>query len=450
MHHPTDWHDRIEAENGQIYRTVWAEWIDKRHNNIFYSVDVYKENDMSEAWEQNLYSSMYGGHTVMFPGLPRCDQKNSWYYDMTIADEEGWCARGGLSKVGWSDSVTEADKELVCSYYPEFKYVLKKFKMKSKRDLMDKLRMWIQHNEVELILAAGFEKVAMNKSFYRLSEKNQKATCLFMRQNPQFKEFSLREIRDAMKAESPKDYLRYLKEVPSYDRVKSSRGYFYHCVSYQDYKYLKKQQKKYSETYAGDKKYVFNSLMHHYIDYMGMLARSEHNPHELYWKYPSDINAFHDRLCEEERIKREAEALAKAKAAKEEMKRQKKILLGVKKKFKDIPEVIDGYSIFVSTDFEEWQKQAEVLHQCIVASGYYQGMAKGNYTIVFIQKEGVPKATAQIMPNGEIHQFYADEHSGTPGGSLPSEEIKTAFNKWLGLVPKSKFKNRIKQKIEAA
>ena len=38
--------------------------------------------------------------------------------------------------------------------------------------------------------------------------------------------------------------------------------------------------------------------------------------------------------------------------------------------------------------------------------------------------------------------FYADERSGTPGGSLPSPEIKAAFNKWLELVPKSKFKKR--------
>ena len=58
MHQPTDWHDRLEAEDGQIVRIVCAEWIDKRHNNEFYSVDVYKENDAGEAWSQNLYSSI--------------------------------------------------------------------------------------------------------------------------------------------------------------------------------------------------------------------------------------------------------------------------------------------------------------------------------------------------------------------------------------------------------
>ena len=177
MHHPTEWHDRIEAEDGAIIRIVNAEWLDKRHGK-WYSVDVYKENDMGDAWEQNLYHSMYGGHVVMFPGLPRCAQHNSYWYDETIAQEEGWTGRGCyktvLSTVGTSDKVTETEKELVCSFYPDFKYVLKKYNVINKRDLMEKLRMWIPHHEVELILAAGFEKIAMSKSFFKLSEKNQK------------------------------------------------------------------------------------------------------------------------------------------------------------------------------------------------------------------------------------------------------------------------------------
>lgn len=77
-------------------------------------------------------------------------------------------------------------------------------------------------------------------------------------------------------------------------------------------------------------------------------------------------------------------------------------------------------------------------------------MAEGICTIIFIQKDGNPIATAEILKNGKLNQFYADERSGTPGGSLPNAEVKAAFNKWLELVPKSKFKNRRRKEKVAA
>ena len=443
MHQPTDWHDRIEAENGQIVRIVWAEWIDKRHHNEFYSVDVYKENDAGEAWSQNLYSSIWGGHTVMFPGLPRNDRTNSWYYDMSIAEEEGFTVMGRLSSVGWSDKVTQSDIDLVCGFYPDFIYVCKKYHFNCRRDLMDKLRAWIPHHEVELILAAGFEKVAMNKSFWRLTEKNRKATCLFMRKNLQFSGLSLREIREAMTAESPTDYAEYLHCIPSWHRSRNRYAY-YPCISYEDYKYMKKQFKKFKSSY-NDENHAFNELVNVYNDYIRMLFRSDHNCHDDYWRYPSDIQSFHDRLSEEERIKREAERLAEEQrriaAEKERVKRdlsRAKVLKQIEKKFRELNGNVDGYSIFVTSNYEEWEKQAKALEQCICAAGYYQEMADGKCTLVFIQKDGVPQATAQVMPDGKINQFYADERDRS--NCLPSPEIKAAFDKWLETVPKSKFK----------
>lgn len=445
MHQPTDWHDRIEAENGQIVRIVTAEWVDKRHGGAVYSVDVYKESDDGNAWSQNLYSSMWGGHTVCFPGLPRNDRSNSWYYDMTIAEEEGYTAMSYLSTVGWSDSVTKADEELVCSFYPDFQYVLKKHKMECKRDLMDKLRMWIPHHEVEIILAAGFEKVAMNGSFWRLTEKNRKATCLFMRQNPQFKDLNLREIREAMRSNDPVDYARYLDAIPSYHRSHNSRAW-YPCISYEDYKYMKKQQKKFKSSY-NDEEHAFNELVNIYNDYIRMLFRSDHNCHDDYWRWPSDISEFHNRLKEEERIKREAERLAERERERvrqiERVKKDKaraKALKNIEKKFKSFADTIDGYSIFVTSDYDEWQRQAKVLEQCICAAGYYQQMADGKCTIVFIQKEGEPVATAEIMPNGKTNQFYANEHDRE--NCLPAPDVKAAFEKWKASVPKSKFKKQ--------
>lgn len=445
MHKPSDWYDRIEAENGQIVRIVTAEWVDKRHGYKVYSVDVYKEDDSGRSWNQNLYQNMWYGYVVCFPGLPVYDNKSSWYYDMTIAEEEGYWERSRLSSVSfsWSDDVTEADKELVCLLYPDFRYVLEKYKMSNKWELMKKLRIWILHKEVELLLAAGFEKVAMNGNFWRLSEKNRKAVCLFMRQHPQFKRYSLAEIRAAMRLADPDDYARYLKAISSYYRMNNCRSEV--CISYDDYKYLKRQQKKFKSSVAVnrtgsnfDEEIVFNELKNVYIDYIRMLFRSDHNRNDDYWRYPSDIRVFHDRLMEEERVKRKAEVLAKAERERLRQIAFAKAVKGIEKKFKDFASTIDGYSIFVTADYDEWKKQASELEQCICAAGYYQQMADGKCTIVFIQKDGVPQATAQIMPDGTLGQFYANEHDRE--NCLPCPEIKAAFEKWRRSVPESKFK----------
>lgn len=435
MHFPSDWHDRIEAEDGAIIRIVNAEWIDKRNGGKLYSVDVYKENDAGEAWSQNLYQSMWGGSCVMFPGLPRNVNSNSWYYDESIAEEEGWYSRS-LSTVGWSDNISESEKELIISFYPDFKYVFKKHEMTSKREVMKILRVWIEHHEAELVLAIGFEKVALNGNFWRLSEKNRKATCLFMRQNLQFNELSLSEVREAMRAGDPVDYGRYLKAIPSYHRSKTPRAW-YPCISYEDYKYMRKQQKKFKSSY-NDEEHAFNELINIYNDYIRMLYKSDHDCKDMYWRYPSDISAFHDRLVEEERIKEEARRMQKAKEEEKRLKEQKKAIKRIEKKFAEINKSIDGYSIFVTSDYDEWQKQAKALHQCICACGYYQGTADGKYTIVFIQKNGEPVATAQVYPSGEIGQFYGNEIDRA--NCAPSDEVRAAFNKWLEVVPKSKFK----------
>ena len=51
--------------------------------------------------------------------------------------------------------------------------------------------------------------------------------------------------------------------------------------------------------------------------------------------------------------------------------------------------------------------------------------------LVFIQKDGIPVATAELFAKNRIGQFYADEHSGTPEGSKPSEEVQHVFTTWL-------------------
>ena len=438
MHQVTSWADRIVYEDGYIWRVLTASWYDRKHDK-WYDCDVYKENDAGEAYSQNLYTSMWGSYSVAFPGLPINTNRNSYWYDESIAEEEGFCADNSRRLIGGSLPITQAEKDIICDLYPDFIYMFQKWDFMNQREVMDKLIIWLEHPELEFVLQAGFERVGMNKNFWRLTEANRKATCLFMRQNPQFKNLTLQEIRQAMKADSPQEYGEYLAAVPSWERAKCG-AYGEHSISFNDYKYLIKVQKKTRKPKGLTDTMYFNELIGEYQDYMHMLYRSEHDNSDEYWVYPSDLHAFHEKLVEEERLKREAEELARKLKREEEMRKKQALLKAISKKYKGLDKVVDGYSIFITSDFEEWKKQAEKLNQCIVAAGYYQKMVDQKSTIVFIQKDGEPMATAEISQAGKILQFYANELDRTD--CLPSEEIQNAFHKWLDDVPKSKWKPR--------
>ena len=437
MHTPKNWYDRLEIENGQIIRILTAEWWHKNHPDVIYSCDVYKESDSGKAWSQNLYDSVYGGKCVAFPGLPYND-RSYWYYSPDIAELEGWSQRQRKSSCGYSGSVTDNDIDFVCQLYPDFKYLAAKYELQSRAELMEKLEAWINHREVEILLAAGFEKICMNRNFWRLTEKNRKATCVFLRQNPMCRKLNLGEIREAMRSDNPSLMVEYFFYVNSWYRP-DRKNQYYLGVSFEDFKYIKKAKKKFHSTFEEDDR-AMDQLVMLYRDYLYMLRDSVHSFDDEYWRYPSDLSAFHNRLVEERRIMEEAQRIAREKEQEKRLKEQRKALKRIVKKFADFNGNVDGYSIFVTDDYEEWQRQAKELHQCICACGYYQGTADGNYTIVFIQKEGKPVATAQVYNNGNIGQFYADEVDRA--NCHPSDEVRAAFNKWLETVPKSKFKKQ--------
>jgi hypothetical protein len=68
---------------------------------------------------------------------------------------------------------------------------------------------------------------------------------------------------------------------------------------------------------------------------------------------------------------------------------------------------------------------------------------------VFIaDSAGKPVATAEILPGGELGQFYADELDHDYDKMKPSADAKNALSKWL-----KKFKDsniKIKPRKEAA
>lgn len=416
MKKPTSWTDRLEIEDETLYRILRAELNSKK---CYYEIDVYKENDLGETFCQNLYSSSWGGYVVAFPGLPMNPNKNSWYYNNNIAEEDGF-AECKKCNVGTSRSVTESDLELVYQLYPDFRYVAKKYKILCLEQLMKILVMWKKHPELEMILACGYFNVGMNNSFWRLSEKKQKEICLFMRKSPQFCDVKLNHLLSALRTQNPKLYLKYLDNVPSYRRGKKLTD-----ISFLDYQYLLKN--------------AMNEIdIPYYQDYL-IMAEPLHDITQEYWRHPKNLLKAHDKvLLEKVNLK---------KAEEERLEKERiKVIKKIEKKYGFKDTEIDGYHIFVSASLDVWEQQADCLHQCILKAGYRDKMFNQKSVIVFIQKNGTPQATAEISNDGKrIVQFYADEFDRN--NCLPSEEIKAAFQKWLNL---KKPRNQSKKQKEVA
>ena len=414
---PTDMYDRLEVENGKIVRIIKAIYD---RNNKYSEIDVYKEDEDGNAWERNLYRSIWGGYCVAFPGLPRNVSVNSWYYDPSIAIEEEWEQRRDRSAIGWSKTdITQEERGLVILYHYDFKYVFKKYEFRNLKEMMDKLIMWKQHPEIELMLAAGFEKLCMCKSLYRMKPENQKETLKFCRQNPDACNLTYREIRACMKQQNPDLMIRFFQTVPSYQRMGWTRetSSYWGIISFNDFKYL-------------DRKGIANTEgVRLYQDYVSMLTRSRHDSNDEYWRHPQNLRKQHDKLIEEERIEREARQRMEEERKMQEIKKRDSNFQKVCKKYSKYNRVVDDYNIYISNNYDDWKKQADALHQCIVYADYMKKVADRKCLIVFIRKDDEPIATAEILPGKKLGQFYGNEIDRN--NCKPSEEVTAVFNKWF-------------------
>lgn len=401
--------DRLEMDNGQIIRIVTGHPINKMYADIAY--DFYKVADDGTAQCRNLYTSSYNGYRISFPGIPLGRAYS--YYGTGTAVEEDWgncrvitCFSSGV--------MTDEDQELVAELYPDFIYVMRKWKS-TRAVTLKALNIWLEHPEIELLLAAGFEHIALNRSFWRYSENTRKKVCLWLRKHPGSTK-SLKTIMLALK--------NNLTDQELSDYEKWDEKHYGQSVSYELYKYLKKQEEKYfgldrwiKETYTDYKK----SFKHR------LCFRDFKDP---YWKYPKNLRAAHTQINDEINTAYAVEQEELKKKAALDERNVMARLRRVVKKYQGYNAMVDGYSIGVTASMKEWTKQAKTLHQCIVASGYYKGMSRKEYLIVFIQKDSEPIATCQIKKNKQIGQFYADERGG-PSNSKPTPEVEKAFYKWL-------------------
>ena len=395
--HVCDYSDRLKIINGQLVRVVTA--TPKSKKLAGKKLDVYIEFESGRCQCRNLYTSMCG-YRVAFPdevtSLYRngcCDfvQKLDHFTEVQKLDAFTYYSR----------KITEEDIMLICGKYPEFKYVLQKWNATLAKSL-DALSIWKEHKDIEFMLSEGYESLALNHSFWRLSQKKRKEVVDFLRAHSECKNLSLADI------------LVILKYKLSIDEFKAYQ-YFcmvYHKTRYDVYKYLEK---------IGMASYTGKVL---YSDYIKLLKQTTHNAKDDYWKYPKDLQKKHDELRDE------VQNLKAIKQAKELKTKQEKYSKAVKKLL-NLKLESDGYSVYIPETVEEINEHAKALHQCLVTADYISKVIQKQCLLVFIRKGDTPIATAQVFKDNSIGQFYADELDRS--NCLPTDEVRAVMDKWIEL-----------------
>ena len=174
-----------------------------------------------------------------------------------------------------------------------------------------------------------------------------------------------------------------------------------------------------------DKYYENNSLILRtdYEYYKDLCEYFHKDMKDEYWAHPKNLKERVNSL----RIQREnIRMLEEAEQLKQKMARYTRAI----KRFEGWDRTIDGYNIIIPKTVEQWQKQASVLHQCIIRMNYMD-KCNDNYILVFIYKDGEPYATCEVtdVKNGKISQFYCNESDRT--NCLPTPEVRNAMFKYL-------------------
>lgn len=381
MGHHAIFDARFTTYRGKLVVVVKATY--KKHSR-----DVFRMVDGGKAYARNLLFCPMAGYTVDFP-----EYMEKW------AEAVKPCR--GLME---TDILEDDDKATIVAAYPEFRWVLKKAPFLSVMETWDALQLWKEHpKEVELLMAAGFKRLALSKSLHSANKKRQRLVLDFVRHNPDRTDVGMKEIETRA---------RYGLDAEQYNEFTEWQRRHYVRVSYPAYKWITANNIPYAE-YLGD--------------YLPACKEVGKDLTDRYWLYPNDYRARHDLVIEQLNAKREAEAMIRRE---EERKRRCRELVKFRKVVKEWSGrklVRNGYECRPVACFAEMKNQAETLHQCLISCKYWKKIAAKECLLLFIFKNGKPSSTAQVMPDGKIYQFYGDEHSSNIHPSDAERELAAAW-----------------------
>lgn len=317
--------------------------------------------------------------------------------------------------------ISENDKKILTKKYPDFSYTLNKYIKAYKTqhdgilptviDCFNLYRFWQEHKECEFVIMSNYLNIVFNKSFYKMTQRRQKEIMKFLHQyNSQIPHYAnLKTILKIQKA--LKNRLLNESEINAYFHFIECKNVF---NSIEDFHYFEKQEKITKKSF-----YEIHNLYNDYITLAKALNKDLNSP---YHRYPTKLQERHDKLHLQKERLNEINLQNK----------QKNYFKTVKKYQKFNFDNFDGYKIYIPNDVIDIQKQAHALTQCLISCDYISQVINKYCVLVFIRDtSNTPIATAQILPNGNVGQFYAKANS------YPSEQVKDVFNKWL---KKSKIK----------
>lgn len=390
--HVCIYYDRIEMLRGKLTRIVTANWKEKR-------LDVYRRDEDGCERVRNLYRCMMGGYGVAFPG----EKIHRNWPDIQKLDP--WSEPSMNIRSLASNRPSRFEESIIVEKYPNFKYVLQKCEL-TINEIIRVLPIWKSHPEVELLLSAGYKRIAFSKSFYKLTPKNKKALINILRINAENGyDYSVQDVLVMHKSKiEHNDLLKY----KSFSRRYGS-GF-----SYKEYLFLRNREQH---------------TIDQYRDYKSMLKKTSHSIHDDYWHYPKNIARAHGKVM------REIERTRLMKDAEEMKKRQDEYSRAVKKLLKKRLVTRSGISVYVPEDIADIQKQAKALNQCLITSDYIGKVIQRKCVLVFIRDGKKPMATAELLPNGKIGQFYGNELDFND--CLPPKKAKYALGKWTALYSRS-------------
>lgn len=393
--------DRIVVEGERLARIVTATWGKSRRHKEG-SVEVYKIYDDGTDFCKHLCFSVYSGYLV-----------DDRYLDEDEWDEPAFFLHS--FRDSYSSELTDADRETLISENPEFKWTLQKYGKCTKAMAMNLLIAWKKKPKIELLVSAKLYNILFDGNFAKMTADKQKQVLGFIRENECTKSWPLQKILFVMNRKGTE------KDYEDWNEFRDRSG---KIVGFKFFtKYRDKLVTKNGKNYA---------LVDFYRDYMRMAEAVGHDIRDNYWKYPNDIKKAHDKVLGEYEAMLEAQRIEQLKAKNRRERNKKKNFDKVAERFSKLTLRKSGLVVHVPKDLKEIREQAKALHQCLVYCDYYGSMAERELLLVFITNdEGKPVATAEIMPNLKVGQFYADQRKYDDDLMKPSADAVFALNEWI-------------------
>ena len=300
-----------------------------------------------------------------------------------------WLLRNKFPNL-WVCSFADINYDLIINIRPELKYFINKIRKHNINGhlFMELLIQYKKNPNIEMLIDLGYFNLALNKSLQRLSKNKLKEVIKFIKDNTEINEYTqLKTIFQCLKHSCS------LEEFSKLERLNFDRKLLNIVTN-------------------------ANVTSRYYFDYINMVKKVGHDIEDPYWKYPSNLIEFHNRVMEENVI---------LENSKNELKNLK--LNEVLKNILKYNCKINGYDVFVSSNYDDYVKVCDSLYQCLIRCDYIQKVIDQKEILVFIWKDDIPVATAEVFYDKRIGQFYGDERNRS--NCKPSDEVREVLNQYL-------------------